>query len=390
MKRGLLTAGLLAALAASLLPGLGWAEPAIVPALPGAVLAQLEPEASAKPDTSQPATPRSAEEVRRDLQQVNEHLAKLRGALPPPGTAPVAGVGPVHDTPVAAASATAASKDAIASLRAVPPAPTTEEVARLERRLRSARAQLKTDAVTEAGLVTVKDASALRARVVFPYTDGSIYEIYAAPDRMTAIELQPGEVITTDNGKPKAADTVQWVADTVTTGEGRGQQIIVMVKPVVSGVETNLLIPTNRHLYSILLRAESETYMPRVAFNYPFDEAREGAKAAAVAAAAETQHESVSVAPENMNFAYRIKGAQVVWKPLRVFDDGSKTYLQMPPAMKSWEAPALFVMDEGSAPQLVNYRVKGDYYIVDRLFHKAQLRVGIKHFVDISRDEASG
>ena len=207
---------------------------------------------------------------------------------------------------------------------------------------------------------------------------------------MTAIELQPGETITTDNGKPKAADTVQWLADTVTTGEGAKRQIVVMVKPIVSGIETNMLIPTNKHLYSLLLRAETQSYMPLVAFNYPFDEAQEAAKTAAAAETADTTHETVSVTPESMNFAYRIEGAKVIWKPLRVFDDGTKTYLQMPPAMKSWEAPAFFVMDDGRAPQLVNYRVKGDYYIVDRLFHKAQLRVGTKHFVDVYRDGPNG
>jgi type IV secretion system protein VirB9 len=130
--------------------------------------------------------------------------------------------------------------------------------------------------------------------------------------------------------------------------------------------------------------------MPLVAFNYPFDESREAAKVAAATEEAETRHEPVSVPPENMNFAYRIDGGKVVWKPLRVFDDGTKTYLQMPPAMKSWEAPALFVLDDGRAPQIVNYRVKGDFYIVDRLFHRAQLRVGTKHFVDVYRDGPSG
>ncbi len=92
----------------------------------------------------------------------------------------------------------------------------------------------------------------------------------------------------------------------------------------------------------------------------------------------------------NMNFGYHMKGPKEVWTPLRVFDDGSKTYLQMPPEMKSLESPALFVMEEKNAPELVNYRVKGDYYIVDRLFHLAQLRIGTKKFVTIYRDVRTG
>ena len=44
-------------------------------------------------------------------------------------------------------------------------------------------------------------------------------------------------------------------------------------------------------------------------------------------------------------------------------------------------------MMEGDTPLLVNYRVKGDYYIVDRLFEHAQLRVGSRSAVDIYRDK---
>lgn len=42
---------------------------------------------------------------------------------------------------------------------------------------------------------------------------------------------------------------------------------------------------------------------------------------------------------------------------------------------KLLEAPPLFVIgDEG--PELVNYRVVGNYYVVDRLFTKAELKLG--------------
>jgi type IV secretion system protein VirB9 len=64
------------------------------------------------------------------------------------------------------------------------------------------------------------------------------------------------------------------------------------------------------------------------------------------------------------------------WCPLRAFDDGRKTYIQFPPKVAVTEAPPLFVMGRNGDAQLVNYRVKGDWYIVDRLFDKAELRIG--------------
>ena len=65
-----------------------------------------------------------------------------------------------------------------------------------------------------------------------------------------------------------------------------------------------------------------------------------------------------------------------MWSPVRVFDDGSKTFIQFPPGLASSEAPALFIVSFQGNTQLVNYRVQGDYYIVDRLFDEAQLIVG--------------
>jgi type IV secretion system protein VirB9 len=122
--------------------------------------------------------------------------------------------------------------------------------------------------------------------------------------------------------------------------------------------------------------------MPLVGWLYPQDAARELADQAATSKRADTQAEALTVAPEQLNFNCTITGSQVPWRPIRAYDDGSKTYLQMSPDMRNTEAPALFVM-EGKTPMLVNFRVKQSLYIVDRLFDRAQLRIGPKTAVDI-------
>jgi len=80
------------------------------------------------------------------------------------------------------------------------------------------------------------------------------------------------------------------------------------------------------------------------------------------------------------NFNYLIlrqkHSSTPAWCPLRAFDDGQKTYIQFPPKVTVTEAPPLFVLGRNGDAQLVNYRVKGDWYIVDRLFDKAELRIG--------------
>ena len=289
-----------------------------------------------------------------------------------------------RDTPLNVGGSLSAAESRAA--KAVPVAPTEADVRRAERRLARLRSQVHVEEVAAAGFVSAPAASRTRARVVFPFLESSIYEVYTAPDRMTAIELQPGEHLTTDNGRPKAADTVQWVADTVTAGEASSQRTLILVKPVLTGIETNLLIPTNRRVYHLLLRADSQAYMPLVGFSYPVEESKAREAAETAKRQEEASRERVAVSPEQLSFRYAVKGDAVPWKPARVFDDGQKTYIEMAPTLRSGEAPALFVM-EGSDPLLVNYRVKGDFYIVDRLFERAQLRIG-KQAVDIVRHKS--
>ena len=363
-----------------LLPGLATAQ--VSGMSPGSAAPGVPPLAGASRASVNPPVAESNEEVLRQMQVAQQRLAELAHTPPPAIRGIGAGAATVPPAPIATPSSSTTSQIP----RPAPPAPTAEDVRRAEARLARLRSQVQTEEVADSGLVKASTSSHVRSRVLFPYLESSIYEIYAAPDRMTAIELQPGEHLTTDNDRPKAADTVEWIADAVTAGEGAEKRTIILVKPIVTGVETNMLIPTNRHVYHLLLRSDSQVYMPLVGFSYPFDEAKAKEDAAAAEAKVEESREKMTVPPEKLEFNYRIKGSRVVWKPLRVFDDGTKTYIEMAPERQAWEAPALFVM-EGKTPLLVNYRVKGDYYIVDRLFEHAQLRVGTRSAVDIYRDK---
>ena len=126
--------------------------------------------------------------------------------------------------------------------------------------------------------------------------------------------------------------------------------------------------------------------MPLVGFSYPFDEAKAREAAEVAKAQDEASKERVAVPPESLQFKYSVHGSRVAWRPVRVFDDGQKTYIEMSKDVKTGEAPALFVM-ESDSPLIVNYRVKGDFYIVDRLFEHAQLRISRKA-VDIYRERS--
>jgi type IV secretion system protein VirB9 len=84
-----------------------------------------------------------------------------------------------------------------------------------------------------------------------------------------------------------------------------------------------------------------------------------------------------------LNFAYEISGDNPAWRPLRAFDDGQKVYLQFPADISQNELPPLFIVSAKNQAELVNYRVRAPFYIVDRLFDQAELRLGGKNEIKV-------
>ncbi|MGZ2962328.1 TrbG/VirB9 family P-type conjugative transfer protein, partial [Pseudomonas aeruginosa] len=81
---------------------------------------------------------------------------------------------------------------------------------------------------------------------------------------------------------------------------------------------------------------------------------------------------------DQLHFDYAITGDQPPWRPLRAFDDGRQTFIEFPASIGVGEAPPLFLVDGKGTTALVNYRLQGRYYVVDRLFDTAELRLGLK------------
>ena len=82
------------------------------------------------------------------------------------------------------------------------------------------------------------------------------------------------------------------------------------------------------------------------------------------------------ITAEKLNFGYKVTGGNEHLRPLRVYDDGAKTYIQMKPEMQNREAPALVVIGADGKGEMTNYRVREQTYIVDRLFDRARLVLG--------------
>lgn len=205
---------------------------------------------------------------------------------------------------------------------------------------------------------------------VWPYSDGALYQVYTGVGRVTVIALQPGEELVT----VAAGDTVRWIVGDTSSGSGADLRVNVLVKPIRSGLKTNLVITTSRRTYLLELTSTEKTWMASVSWEYPKDRmlALQRQNQAAHAGAPVDS----GVALEHLRFRYAVSGSNPPWKPLRAFDDGQKVYIQFPAGIEQGELPPLFVIGAEGDGQLVNYRFRSPYYIVDRLFAAAELRLG--------------
>lgn len=213
----------------------------------------------------------------------------------------------------------------------------------------------------------------LNAIQVWPYSPGALYQVYTSPGRVTDITLESGEELRDIS----TADTVRWVIGDTESGEGPTKSVHIAVKPTRAGLHSNLTLYTSRRTYFVELSSTPEAWMASVSWEYPSEH---------LLALKALNHERESTQPlaesiplDQLQFRYAMTGDTPPWRPERAFDDGSHVYIQFPAGIAQGEMPPLFILGPTGDAQLVNYRVRPPYYIVDRLFGAAELRLGAQH-----------
>ena len=248
----------------------------------------------------------------------------------------------------------------------------------------------KLNAQERAALAIAKRWEAGSASGVQPVagSGGAIQFLYGAQQpsivcavlQVCDVALQAGEQVNSIN----LGDTARWTVEPAITGSGPTEVQHLIIKPMDVGLETSLVVTTNRRSYHIRLRSHRTEYMPQVSFKYPEDaQARWDA-----IQRREKQERTDNTLPGtgeylgDLSFDYELSGS-ASWKPVRVYNDGRKTIIEMPGAMQQTEAPTLLVvrkegdMFNDDETVLVNYRVQGSRYIVDAVFDRAILIAGV-------------
>jgi P-type conjugative transfer protein TrbG len=237
---------------------------------------------------------------------------------------------------------------------------------------------LKADALTESRRwqrgQAISPVTGQDGLILFPYGQ-SQPTLTCSPLHACDIELQAGEEI----NNVIFGDTVRWISAPAITGAADNKTPHVIVKPTEANLETNLIITTTKRTYLLTLKSANNNYTSRVGFFYPNELVQSWNDSSHPQAQDSSKITDMPmVSTDQLSFDYDVDGDKdLPWYPVRVFRDQSHVYIQMPQSMHSHEAPALVLIDNAGKSALVNYRVRGSYYIVDKLFDRAALIVGV-------------
>lgn len=248
--------------------------------------------------------------------------------------------------------------------------------------------------------------SGREGRVVFRF-GATVPKVMCAPLRVCDIELQAGEQV---QGEPHTGDDERW--DITPAISGITQHVVV--KPLAPNAATNMAIYTDRRVYHVELQSATTSeadYMPFVSFSYPDDQrlkwmALVQQQQTVSSQPTDTQttggsdFRGLSVDASRLNYRYDIeaegwfgrKQRAKRWAPRKVFDDGRRTFIQLPEYVRHRELPMLVVRDGAGTDTIVNTSFEPEplILVVDRLFDAGVLVLGAgrnQERVTIHREE---
>ena len=211
----------------------------------------------------------------------------------------------------------------------------------------------------------------------FAYSNMNQPVISCVPFQETIITLQAGEKFTSITSGNPSLLSYQVAVSGSSTGVETQQ---ILVKPGADQFSTNLVVATDKRIYNILIVVGTvrSKVTRNVAFWYP-DE-----MVANVNEKIEKQND-VDLNAEKMpkadlahvNWSYKVSGDSVSWKPIRVFDDGKRTWIQMPQGVDNKNLPTVLIQADSGEDMKYNQSYYSPYMIIDGIFGKAKLISGV-------------
>ncbi len=193
--------------------------------------------------------------------------------------------------------------------------------------------------------------------------------------QVTDIQFEQGETITSIH----LGDTARWSMEHIKANTIYGYQDHIIVKPKDINLLTSLVVVTDKRTYHLQLKSTERQYYPMVKFHYPSSLIVRSNREEMTVKTKEISMKDITTGSylKDLSFGYTIKG-NAKFKPVRVYNDGLKTIVELPRTINSSNIPILMTLEpESKKPVIVNYRYQNNKFIVDAVFDKAILISGV-------------
>jgi type IV secretion system protein VirB9 len=225
----------------------------------------------------------------------------------------------------------------------------------------------------------VKPIQAGGGKVVYVH-GAALPTVIGAPMRISDIELEPGEQV----NEILVGDSARWLVESGSSGANISH---IFVKPLDAGLQTSLVVTTNKRVYHLKLVSQKSGHTPRVGFIYQEQALALAARDRQEQTWATTEINGQAVDLSSLDFAYSVSG-KAPWKPVQVYNDGRRTFIKLPDSARRTETPVLLAR-QGRKEMLVNYRFRHNAFEVDGLFEHLTLISGVggdQKKIDIRRE----
>jgi type IV secretion system protein VirB9 len=190
--------------------------------------------------------------------------------------------------------------------------------------------------------------------------DRRLQSVDYAPDQVVTLEVATGYQLTVELAPDEQVENVA-VGDSAAwqvTANRRGDRLFI--KPLQSGVTTNMTVITNARVYAmdlLPLSGPSTEMAYTVRFRYP--------EAGEDTAADDGDAEPVLAG------RYRLSGARRL-RPSRIGDDGRQTFIEWP---QDRPLPAVYAIGRDGQETLVNGMMRDDVFVIDSVVQRLVFRI---------------
>lgn len=221
-----------------------------------------------------------------------------------------------------------------------------------------------------------------RGTLFFPRREGALYQVQTSVNQPTTFIFSADEMLLNYVG---LEGKERWTVFQRDLDDDGVKQSILTVIPNEVKLTGGLQLVTTKAFYNVQLKSQEATGVLEVRWRHP--------KVIEPAASQVSPQAAARSRIYHVGYTIRVQQGHPTWVPLKVWDtglQGKKTLVQFSPGLDVMPSPIVFAPNSAGDLEQVNYRKRGELYVIDLVAPYFELRLGVAEATEsvrITRDK---